>query len=305
MSGVAIAIDIGGTATKIAAVGKDGVVQAPAVMATALDGRPVAFIERLTEHVRKSMAEAGEVIGVGVSIAGFIDAEHSCLTYNPNLAELERFPLARGLKQLLKLPVIIEVDSNAACLAEHRFGGGRGVSRLLVVAIGTGLGCGMTIDGRLVRFAGECMGDMGHIIVEPGGPLCSAGCRGCAESLVSAPALERRAGGGRSSQAIIEAAREGDSKCVAALRDAGRYLGIAMASWSAMFLPQMILVAGGLSEAGELLLSPAIESFEQTAGAMYRQGVTVARSEMGWQAALLGAAVPVLALGEPSLCFKN
>jgi glucokinase len=261
-----------------------------------------------TEARNKSL----QVEGIGISIAGFIDPERTRLEFNPNLPTLEGYPITQAFSNRFDLPVVLEVDSNCATLGEQRFGSGRASKRFLCLVIGTGLGGGMTIDGELVRFTYECMGDMGHVIVQPGGPSCSVGCKGCAEALVSAPGIVKRANlalpsfpnsslnitkqetGDLEARHIIEAAREDEPLAVMLLNDTGYWIGLALSSLSALFLPDRIALAGGVSEAGDLLLKPTETAYRSNAGAFYQENVTIKKAQLGWQATVLGAACPFL-----------
>jgi glucokinase len=263
---LALGIDIGGTTTKIALVDAAGHVRDMGTAETLVAGDPRQFIARLIAYTRTLLDP--QIRSVGVAVAGFLDHRRDRLVYNPNLAALEQFPLQQTLADSFGLPVMLEVDSNAACLAEYRFGAGRGSRRFLTLTAGTGLGGGMVIDGEILRFAYECLGDVGHVIVAPGGPLCSCGGRGCAEVMVC--------GRGRDPEALA---------------DAGRYLGIALASLTAIFFPDRIAIGGGVAEAGEVLLAPARESFRAIAGRLAQDRVEIVAGELGAKATVIGAAI--------------
>ncbi len=312
----ALGIDIGGTNTKLALVSKDGEILSIKSIPTEAEKAPKDLLTRMYAEVEGLTTEAGnltlKVEGAGISIAGFIDPERTHLAFNPNLPTLEGYPITEAFTNRFNLPVVLEVDSNCATLGEQRFGSGKASERFMCLAIGTGLGGGMTISGELVRFTYECMGDMGHVIVEPGGASCSVGCKGCAEALVSAPGIVSRANqalasfptsslitiqqakGELGARDIIEAARNGDPLAVRLLDETGYWLGLALSSLSALFLPDCIALAGGVSEAGDLLLKPTELSFRSNAGAFYQENVSIRKASLGWQATVLGAACPFL-----------
>jgi glucokinase len=292
----ALAIDIGGTTTKLGIVFRDGGAEMISATSTASDSAdPFDHVVSAAGEVREAALRAGiNVAGVGVSVAGFIDEARTRMVFNPNLPRLVDYPIVERLQAQLGMPATLEVDSNSACVAEYRAGAGRDARRLLVLTIGTGLGCGVMTGGELVRLAGECIGDAGHVIVEPGGPECTAGCRGCAESMVAAPAIQRRDGGLRSARTIIECARSGDATARRTLAETGRYVGLAMASLAAIFLPDCIVVSAGIAAAGELLLNSAERSFHAAAGTLYRSGVRLCRSTLCSRAPLIGAGLTVL-----------
>ena len=187
-----MAIDIGGSNTKLALI--DPIGSVGEVTSIPTDGK--SGVEKYLRAVLNAAEKVisnnkADIEGVGIGVAGFIDPLHTIMTYNPNIAWLEDVPIKEYFLNEMNLPTSIEIDSNAAALAEAVHGNGKGSRRLLVYTIGTGLGGGMIIDGSILRISNECLGDVGHVIVEPGGPECAAGCKGCAEALVSAPALEK------------------------------------------------------------------------------------------------------------------
>ncbi len=280
-----LGVDIGGTNTKVALV-RTGVATNIETFPTGSDS--ARLVANICEAERR--CRQGPLRGAGVAVAGFLNAARDRLAYNPNLAWLAGFPLREALAEALGTGVRLEVDSNAACLAEHHLGSGRGSRRFLCLVAGTGLGGGMMIDGDLLRFNGECLGDVGHVVVDPDGPACSCGGRGCAEAMVSERGIVENAGAGDTLRDVIESATQGDPRAVEALAGAGRALGIAMASLAQIFSPDRIALAGGLAEAGALVTSAAELSFRQAVNAEARSAVTVVKAELGWRAAVIGAA---------------
>ena len=293
--GIVVCLDIGGTSTKAGLCGPSGEVQQ---LGSIPSRGPVdAFAEQLSELVRQSVEAApGPVVGLGVAVAGFLDEARDQLIYNSNLAWLERFPLRRFLAEHFDGPVELEVDSNAAALAEYYLGSGNGSSRFLCLAAGTGLGVGMVVNGHALRFVYGCMGDAGHVIVQPNGPLCACGGHGCAEVLISAPRLaeEYRTAKGIAGELtlreVIEASRGGDKTATAILERAGEWLGLATASLANIFYPDRIAYAGGLAEAGAVVLDSAQRAFEYAAGNFTKERVTVGRAKLGAMSTLTGAA---------------
>jgi glucokinase len=296
MTPASLGVDIGGTTTKAAMITGDGAV-------LHLDSIPTAsrtadeFVRRLClllESVwRRGTGSGLEAAALGVAVAGFLNPERDRLAYNPNLAWLEQFPLREALAARFPFPVILEVDSNASALAEWRFGSGSGSARFLCLTAGTGLGGGMIVDGKILRFAYECLGDVGHVIVEPGGTVCSCGGVGCAEALIGANAVTerfRRAGGEANElRDVIAQARSGNAAAIRAIGETGRLLGLTLATLAIIFFPDRIAIAGGLSEAGALLLDPAEEAFRTNASPFASERATVVKASLGWQATLRGA----------------
>jgi glucokinase len=287
------AIDIGGTTTKIGIIAEDGSIVRRESVPTSLHGDPVAVVDAIVSSLQPMLdvasTEQQSVSGVGISVAGFLDREHSAMIHNANLPALHGFPLRRALEERLSLDCRLEVDSNAAVVAEYRYGAGRGSARLLGVTVGTGLGGGVIIDGELLRYTGECAGDLGHIIVDHKGRLCTCGARGCLEAMVNSAALSERARG-RAVREIVSSAREGDQPAVTALAETGWWLGLGLASLSPVFSPDRIVVGGGIAAAGELLLEAARASYRTHARPEFRENTKVVGSSFeGWEG-IVGAA---------------
>jgi glucokinase len=310
MSTYTLAIDIGGTNTKLALIDSDGNSGEVCSIPTSGELGLEHFLSSVVELAHQLINQPLEydVVGVGVGVAGFVDPAHTHMTFNPNIAWLEEANLKDHFSSNLNLPVFLEIDSNAAALAEAVYGNGKGSRRLLVLTVGTGLGGGMTVDGKILRIANECLGDIGHVMVEPGGSQCSSGCCGCAEAMVSVSALEKymidfiSEGEGSDRQIflkkgekihtpeIIKAAQLGNRPAEKAVQKLGKYLGIALASMAPVLAPDRICIAGGISEAGEILLEATRSSFLKIVGPPYAQGVTIQKASLGWRSVLVGAA---------------
>jgi len=245
----------------------------------------------------RALVEEYPAAGIGVAVAGFVDDARSAMIYNPNLEWLEGFPIRSAMETQHGMAVALDADSNAACLAEHRLGVGNGAGRFLCLAIGTGVGGGMIVGGEVVRLSHGGLGDIGHVMVEPFGLPCGSGCHGCAEALITTSGIEARWGGGspKTAREIIEAAQAGDSRAISTVAETGRMLGIALASQMVILFPDAVAIAGGIAEAGELLLAPARAAVESLIGPFYRRGVRIEKAQLGWQAPLVGAAIPLLA----------
>jgi glucokinase len=289
LGGFALGVDIGGTNTKVALVSDSGDVAAIERFPTGLD--QAALIANIREAANRCRGDFA-ILGVGVGVAGFINAAHDRLSYNPNLEWLVGYPLRQTIAEALGMETTLEVDSNASCLGEYHFGSGRGSKRFLCLVSGTGLGVGMVIDGALVRFMGECVGDAGHVVVDPNGPECPCGGRGCAEAMVSERTIVQNAQSGATLRDVMESARQGNPRSIAALAAAGRAMGVAMASLSQIFFPDRIALAGGLAEADDLVLPAAEAEFRRTVNSEARAQVKVVKAALGWRATVVGAAAP-------------
>jgi glucokinase len=293
-----LCVDIGGTSTKAAVLFPNCELRFVNSIPTQPDSEAfLSALLRLIELTRENLSE--KTLKLGVAVAGFLDAERTRLFHNPNIPWLEGFPLKDRLKEHFPDSEIeLEVDSNAATMAEYMFGSGRGKSRFLCLTCGTGLGVGMTIEGVPLRFAYGCMGDIGHTIVQRDGPRCPCGGRGCAEILISAVSLmtnyhELTAGQRVSSlRDIIDASKQGDMAALSVLGSAGEWLGVAAASMANAFFPDHIAIAGGLSAAGEVVLAAAERAFRESACTLAKSSATFSLATMGSTATLIGAGWP-------------
>lgn len=288
-----LCVDIGGTGTKIGLFNQSPPIE---ILHSIPSLGPVSsFMEALCARIHEVL-KTSPVAGIGVAVAGFLDDDRERMIYNSNLPWLENYPLRAHLVREFQTRVELEIDSNAAALAEYRFGVGQDSHRFLCIAVGTGLGVGMIIDGEPLRFSYGCLGDPGHVIVQRDGPLCTCGGRGCAEILVSAPVLaeQYRAAGNLDTRTslrdVIHAARDGDDVAIQVLETAGTWLGVATASFANTFFPDRIAFAGGLAEAGDFVMSSLRRTFETSASKFARDQVTLCRATLGANATITGAA---------------
>lgn len=305
----ALGIDIGGTHTKLGIVASGGLVLQQVLLDTAAHDDPQAYITELRLRVARLVQEFAP-LGLGFSIPGLLSADRRVIEYNPNTPALVGRDFYSDFADF-NLPMAFETDLNTPALAEYHYGGHGQSTRLLAAVIGTGLGAAVVVQGRLVRLFGGVAGDNGHIILQPGGPACSAGCRGCAEALVSAPAVERlyRQSAGRpeasalqaeisrgtpARRAVIQAAARGDPLAVEIMQAIGGWLGVWLASLSALFKPQVMVLCGGVAAAGEGLRLAAEQGFRNSAGPAYTQDCRVVMGRFCGQAGMIGAAVPLL-----------
>jgi glucokinase len=225
----------------------------------------------------------------------FVD-EAGRITGSCNLPALNGVAFPQLLESRFGLPVRMENDVSAAAYGEYYFGGHRGASRrMLFVAIGTGIGAGMVVDGSLLRVARGCLGDSGHVIVEASGNLpCRCGGNGCLEAAASGWALVERAqrlGMEATPQQIFDAGREGDSALARLAADAARAIGVGLATLAVLFSPDMIVLGGGVAvEGGEFLRARAEATMRAHAVPLFSENVRVVPAKMNRAAGLLGAA---------------
>ena len=264
----AIGIDIGGTSTKVARVAGQGAVLRLERIATVVRGDPAAYLDELRRAV-ETLIQDGPVCGVGLSLNGMLNDDLRSSYLSPNTPALVGIDFASWLEGL-GYPYCVEADLNAPAVAEYAFGARAGARRLMTAAIGTGFGAGMVVAGQVLRLVGGTLGDSGHIILEPGGPACTAGCHGCAEALISAAGIERLAArkgfSDRAAREVIASALGGEAWAVEIIGQIGEYLGQWLASIAPIFLPEQVLICGGIAEAGQPLLDTAVPAFARSPG---------------------------------------
>jgi glucokinase len=306
---LAIGVDIGGTKVAGGVVDEQGAVIAQARRITP-SRDPRAVVDTIADVVAE-LRVGREILGIGIGAAGFVDADRSRVLFAPHLAWRNE-PLRDEVRGMVGLPVIVENDANAAAWAEWKFGAGRQEPRLVCVTLGTGIGGGIVLDGVIQRGRWGMAGEFGHMVVVPDGRRCECGNRGCLEqyasgnvlgrearelaaagSPVTVPLVQRVKGdlAALVGPLITEAARDGDAAAIELFEEVGRWLGIGLANLAAALDPGMFVIGGGVSDAGELLLAPARESFRRTlTGRGFRPVPQIVKAALGPEAGLVGAA---------------
>ncbi len=305
---LAIGVDIGGTKVAAGVVDEDGNVLARSRRRTPTRD-PEHLVDVVVEIVRQLRSEHETDI-VGVGAAGYIDIDRATVLFAPNLS-WRNTPLRAQISDRLGVEVVVENDANAAAWGEHRFGAGERQSDVVCLTVGTGIGAGLILDGKLYRGRFGVAGEPGHMRVVPGGRLCGCGNHGCWEQYVSGRALERAAreiATERKDDAkrllqlagdvdsidgpvVTRAAQEGDPAAIDCFDEIARWLGQGMADLAAVLDPGRFVIGGGLVEAGDLLLRPARESFEVVlSGHGHRPVADVVAATLGADAGLIGAA---------------
>ena len=291
----AVGVDIGGTKVLAGVVDRAGVVLARARRDTPHRSSAPAVVEDTIVEAVDELRATYDVGAVGVGAAGFVDRAGTVL-FAPHLSWRGE-PLQDVLARRLGLPVVVDNDANAAAHAETRFGAARGKRHAVCVTLGTGIGGAIVVDGRVMRGAHGLAGEFGHMQVVPDGRLCECGQVGCWEQYCSGKALARavaEAGPGPrpvSGPDITRAAAAGEPWALAAFDEVGRWLGVGLAGLVSAFDPEVVVVGGGLSDAGDLLLEPARSALAaRTPGRGHRPDVPLLRAELGSEAGFIGAA---------------
>lgn len=303
-----IGVDIGGTSVRAGVVDRYGT-----VLDTARAPTPTseAALEEAIATAVGSLAARHRVSAVGLAVAGFVATDRRSVMFAPHLA-WRQTPVADRISERLGLPVVLEHDANAAVFAEHRFGAARGAGIALLVAIGTGIGGGLLLEGKVFRGAYGVAPELGHLSLVPGGRPCPCGKNGCWERYCSGTALattavellarhpgrstvldrevagDKRAVTGRK---VAAAAKDGDPLAQRAMGELATWLGEGLAMAADIYDPEIVVIAGGVSESATLFLDDAREHYKKRiTGAGYRPLARIRTAQLGDDAALVGAA---------------
>ncbi|MDN4482153.1 ROK family glucokinase [Demequina lignilytica] len=308
----AIGVDIGGTKIAVGVVDEHGRIVAKTKRKTKPQD-PASIDQAIAEAVGELAADH-EFHAVGLAAAGFVSSDQEHVLFAPNIAWRD-YPLAERVSSLIgrdDIAVVVENDANAAGWAEFAFGAAREARNMALLTIGTGLGAALVVDGTLVRGAFGFAAELGHLRVVPGGHPCGCGLRGCWEQYASGSALTREArraaverevraaallelAGGDAAAVtgpmVTEAAIAGDELGIELLAELGRWIGEGSASLAAALDPELFVIGGGVIAAGDLLLGPAREAYEENLPARgHRPIVPIVAAQMGNDAGIVGAA---------------
>lgn len=307
-----IGIDAGGTKL-LGGVVDEGLVVHHRVHRTWRGGDKAETLDIFVEAVEEVRAAAPDVDAVGFGIPALVEWERGVSRWSTHLP-LADVPFRDLMSERLGLPVVVDNDANAALIAETRFGAARDRAHAVLVALGTGIGSGLLLDGRIYRGSRGMGAEVGHMVVDLHGPDCQGACpgRGCLEVMASgsaigregvaaarrAPssALGRRLADGReiTGGIVTELAHDGDEAARSVLAEIGRRLGYGLAGVVNVFNPEVIVIGGGAIAAGELLLSPARAVVLERALPPARETVRIVPAHFGDEAGMLGAALLAL-----------
>jgi len=298
-----IAVDIGGTHLRAAAYPLSSLEPLQHYRIKTYQGKRTPQ-QNLLQAIRSVWPPQGSVLGIGVAVPGPVDPYQGWVLSTPNIPEWRNLPLAQWLSEQFQCPAWIENDANLAALGEWRYGAAQGHHDVLYLTISTGIGGGVIIADRLLRGAHGMAAELGHVTVWPEGPLCSCGLPGHLEAIASGPAIvryvrEQMSGGVSSSLAkapllsadqVAQAARQGDVLASQAFQRAGKYLGIALASFLHIFDPSIVVLGGGVSQSGDLLFQPMKEQLRQSVfHPRYLERLQIVTASLGDSAGLMGA----------------
>ena len=302
-----IGVDVGGTKTAAIRLSADGDILDRSMLPTPAED-PAASLRIVGDAIAKVLDD--EVTAVGVGAAGLVDVGTGTIVFSPNFT-WRHVPIGAELTERFGLPVTVDNDATAAAWAESLLGASNGYQDSLFVGVGTGIGGGIIAGGRLIRGAHGFAGEIGHVIVEPGGPACGCGNRGCWEQVASGQALERegaeaiaadpassfaiRAGRRTSSitgEFVAAAARDGDPTALGIIHEVGRRLGDGVAGLVNVIDPAVVVVGGGLAEIGDAIFEPLQDAYQAAVeGRRDRPDVSIVPAALGNDAGAIGAAM--------------
>jgi glucokinase len=309
-----IAVDIGGTKIKTAVFSINGQMLANDVFPTIAEDGVNSVIERLKSGIdnllSRNKLNPVHLMGIGVACAGGIDSTSGIVvTASPNLPGWDGLPLRSIIEEKYGISAFLLNDASSAALGEQRYGAGQDVQNLVLVTLGTGIGGGIIIDGQLYLGARGSAGELGHMTVDEGGPVCGCGNTGCLEVLVSGRAVAREAirrisRGEKSSltgmmegkveditsEQVAAAAAAGDSLAMDVLSRAAHYLGVGLVNIVNAFNPEMIILGGGMAELDSLYVEPAKKLVMERAFSISTQKLSIVTAQLGNEAGVYGAA---------------
>jgi glucokinase len=312
-----LGIDLGGSKILTAVVTSRGEILSSDETATPATKEREVLIQTIVDSANRSLKQGNlnmlEICAVGVGAAGISNPEAGILFTSPNIPGLRNVLLTDIMQERLGKKTFLINDADAAALGEFYFGAARGVRNFIYVTLSTGIGGGIVIDGKIYTGAIGAAGEVGHMTIDDNGPICNCGNRGCWEALASGTALAREARmrierGARSSivehargdiegvtaQAIYSAAQQGDNLAKELIARTGHYIGVGLANLINIFNPELIVIGGGLSGMGDMLLNPAFKVAGERAFKEAFQAVRFASAELGRNSTVLGAAAYAL-----------
>lgn len=310
-----VGIDLGGTKVRAALADKDGRLLVRMEMGTEGEKGPGHVINKMVDLVKQVTKDVHmeNVAGIGVAAPGPLDVHTGVVLRAPNMPGWINIPLRERLTQLLKKPIYLDNDANAAAIGEQRFGAGQGVQNLVYMTVSTGIGGGIIAHGRILHGMRGLAGEVGHMIIDAKGAKCGCGNSGCLEALASGTAIARQAvqliESGLptvltemvnddltkiTAELVTKAAEEGDGMCQELLQRAGENIGIGIVNLFHLFNPEVVVIGGGVSQAGDLIFTPIRETVEKRAMQGYHEGIPVIPSPLGDDVGLYGAIALVL-----------
>ncbi len=309
-----IGVDLGGTNIRFGLVTEEGEILRRLQAETKSTEGKNKVIAKIKHGIDILLVpEKEKIAGIGVGCPGPLDSRKGIIFEMPNLRGWKRVALKKMLEKEFKLPVKIQNDANCSALGEHWIGAGRDVKTMIHLTLGTGIGGGIILNDQLWIGRDSCAGELGHITISLNGPKCACGNYGCIEAYAAAQGIVRRfkerlKAGARSSlkkkirnekiqltpRLIYLAAKNGDRLSKTIIEETGQYLGIAIASYVNIFNPEMVVLSGGIAQAGKLLFDAIKKEVKKRALAAMTKNLKIVKSELGDDSGILGAVKSLL-----------
>lgn len=308
-----IGIDVGGTNVKIAFVDDNGsILYSNSVPTRAEMGYEYTISnikQAIYDLLKETKLSTKDIKGIGFGFPGQVDYKAGIVRNAPNIPGWVDVPIAKLIEDEFHIPARVDNDVRCAALGELNFGAGKGCENLICITVGTGIGSGLIINGKLVRGASNAAGEIGHIKLQMhDGPICGCGDTGCLEAFASGPSIVAMAEdyirGGKSTKfremangnpitpyIVCEAAKAGDPVAKRIFTRTGEYIGIGLASVVNLLNPEKIIIGGGVADAGEILLSPLKETLKKRAMEIAGETVEVVPAQLGNTAGVIGASL--------------
>lgn len=307
-----IGVDVGGTNIKIALVDSEGQISYSKSFPTRAEMGYEYTINSMKEAIATLLQETNNnkdtIEGIGFGFPGQIDYKKGIVRLSPNIPGWTEIPIASEIEKEFHIPTRVDNDVRCAALGELNFGAGVGCENLICITVGTGIGSGLIINGKLVRGASNAAGEIGHIKLQMNdGPLCGCGDFGCLEAFASGPAIvalaEEYIRGGKSTKyreladgeitpyIVAEAAKQGDAVARRIFAKMGEYIGIGLTSVVNLLNPEKIIIGGGVADAGEILFNPIRETLLKRAMPISGSAVQIVPAKLGNTAGVIGASM--------------
>jgi glucokinase len=300
MEKLVLAIDLGGTKTKVGLVTLSGRVSHRTYLSTRSYAHSkaaliVALVESCNKLLQDYNVSKNSICGIGIGLPGPIDYAKGVVNFLPNIPHWERVPLKEIIQKKLKVPTFIDNDVNLITLAEWKYGAGKGAKNILGMTLGTGVGGGLVVDGNIYRGASFSAGEIGHMPINESGPVCNCGGSACLESYVGNNAILKQA---RRifkkpditlEQLSAMAGREKDRRAIKLWQEVGKKIGIALAGAINLLNPERIIIGGGVANAGIFLFAAIRKTVSLRAMPTQRAAVKIVPAKLGDDAGLIGA----------------
>ena len=308
-----IGIDVGGTNVKIALVDTKGKI----VYSNSVPTRAEMGYEYTVNNIKQAIYDllketkltTKDIEGIGFGFPGQVDYKAGIVRNAPNIPGWVEVPIAKLIEDEFKIPTRVDNDVRCAALGELKYGAGKGCENLICITVGTGIGSGLILNGKLVRGASNAAGEIGHIKLQMNdGPICGCGDTGCLEAFASGPSIvamaeeyikggkstkfrEMASGGQITPYIVCEAAKAGDPVAQRIFTITGEYIGIGLASVVNLLNPERIIIGGGVADAGDLLLAPLTETLKKRAMKIAGSAVEVVPAQLGNTAGVIGSSL--------------